>query len=84
MNTNGLVCFIEACKLIQEEAPKFRIPFLIMSGENDRVIENKLCEQYIDLCTSLKPADKQHEHYQGMGHELHRDVNRHLVFKRAL
>jgi alpha-beta hydrolase superfamily lysophospholipase len=55
-----------------------------MTGELDKVIDNRLCEEYLNLCTSLKSGQKEYEHFLGMGHELHRDVNHHLVVNRAM
>lgn len=55
-----------------------------MTGELDKVIDSHLCEDYINHCTSLKSGQKELEHFLGMGHELHRDLNSHLVINRAM
>jgi len=84
MDVNGAVCFVDACKLIEEEAGKFRHPFLLMTGEKDNAICNEHCRDYINHCTLLGDADKEHTHFDQVGHEMHRDIGREKVFARVL
>jgi alpha-beta hydrolase superfamily lysophospholipase len=84
LDANGAVCFIDACKLIQEEASKFRYPFLILTGELDTAINNATCHAYMHHCTSLDRDQKECEHFKGMGHELHRDNGKEQVTERVL
>lgn len=84
MDTDGGVCFIDACKLIQEEARNFKYPFLILTGELDKAIDNAVIPSYIKSCEALAPELKEHSHFKGIGHEMHRDIGKEKVFERVL
>lgn len=80
MDGNGLVSFIDSCKLIREEAHKFKYPFLLMTGELDEVVCKKECDEWFKNCTHLQPEQKEKAHFAGIGHELHKDRQRNKVF----
>lgn len=55
-----------------------------MTGELDKVVCKIECDAWVKNCTSLKPELKETANFAGIGHEMHKDIQRQKVFKRSL